>query len=109
MLNVDLLKERYKTVVHCPEEWMAQDLLNEMRAVFGDTVYMDAVKWWTYYKNKTCYWIKIKNNYIGVEYCHREWFEGQGYRVLNYYDVFCAEHDYGEFETGQIGVLFGGL
>lgn len=110
MLNLTLLREEYKTAVHCPEEWMPESLLRELKSEFGSGVYTGAVEWWDMYGDKTCYWPKIKGKeFVGIEYCRRGWFEENGYRVLDFYDVVCMVQDYGEFHTAQFdeAALFG--
>ena len=78
---------------------MAGCFVTELKKQFGDVVYMDAINWWDFYGPETCYWPKIKDKYISIEYCRREWFLEKGYRGIEYYDAVPNFNDLGEFET----------
>ena len=104
MLNLELLKDKYRTVIYCPEEWMAKVLIEELEKQFGDAVYKNAVGWWSFYGSETCYWPKIKDKLISMEYCRKDWFIEKGFRVIDFYDAVPNLNDFGEIEIGGCNI-----
>ena len=108
-----MIKEEYRTVIHCPEKWQAETLIEELKQIFHVNVYGSAARWWVRYEDETCYWTKIRtnpfNDSVDLEYCDIGWFEEQDFRILEFDDVYFALVDYGEFSSEEIDVLFGGI
>lgn len=80
---------------------MAEVLIEELKKQFGDAVYMNAVSWWDFYGSETCYWLKIKDKFISMEYCRKDWFIEKGFRVIDFYDAVPNLDDFGEIEIGS--------
>ena len=101
VLNLELLRERPKTVVHCPEQWQAEKLISSLDEQLPGMVYMDSIKWWSRYKDRTCYWTNFfDGDGFAIEYCDKDFFRSHGYRVLEFDEVFYSVSDYGMFEVG---------
>ena len=105
MLNLELLKERPKTVVHCPERWQAEELIYSLDKLLPGKVYKGSIRWWGRYEKRTCYWTNFSSNDgFSMEYCDDNFYRSQGYRILEFDEVFYNISDYGKFEASAYDV-----
>lgn len=104
MLNLALLAETKRPVVHCKEKWQATALICEFDKLSPGEINLNIINWWDYYKDKTCYYtdIRVRNGgleHVRFEYCSDEWYTKNGYKVLEFDDIVFTAVDLGEFST----------
>ena len=76
-------------------------LINEFNALLPGRVYLNAMSWWSFYKDETCYFVDINVQdgdlkHVGFEYCRESWYKNNGYTVLEFNDVVFETVDFGE-------------
>lgn len=101
MLNLSILAETWKPVVHCPEKWQAETLIKEFDVLLPGRVHLNAVNWWSFYRDETCYYVDIHVQdgdlkRVRFEYCRESWYKDSGYTVLEFNDVVFGTVDFGE-------------
>lgn len=104
MLNLSLLAETHRPVVHCREKWQAEMLIREFNELLPGKVYMNSMSWWSVYKNETCYYtdIRVMNGNlksVRFEYCNKSWYQNSGYTPLEFDEVVFGTVDFGELHT----------
>lgn len=111
MLDLNLLEETRKPVIHCREKWQAEMLINEFNALLPGGVNLNAMTWWSFYEDETCYFVDInmrggKLGNVRFEYCKESWYKNHGYTVLEFYDVVgeLRLKDFGEIAPSHLPV-----
>ena len=108
MFDFSPFAESSNVVVHCPEEHLADKLLEEIKRCFPDMAWNVKGTLWDVYQEQTGYYLPLYESGHRMEYSRAEWYSTHGYKVVSIYDIM-QNVDIGEFTIGEVDIksLFG--